>query len=73
MLEVGRYLDLATEPIAGHPLDLVRMDLDHDQAVERRFPGQEDPRHSSASQLSLELVVRSEHPPQVLLEIGHME
>jgi hypothetical protein len=49
------------------------MDLDHDEAIERGLPSQKDPRHPAPAELSLELVVRSEHPTEVLFEICHEE
>jgi hypothetical protein len=71
MVQAGGELDLAAKPVRAHRAGRFgRQDLDDDVAGERRFPRDENARHSPASELALEHVRTAECRLQLFAKIG---
>jgi hypothetical protein len=70
MLQAGRELDLALEPLDVHRgTHLGRQELDDDLAAEAGFLGQEHAAHTAAAQLPQDAVLVADRAPKPFLEI----
>ena len=70
MLQLGEQEDFAAEAVATHARGEVgRQDLDGDPAAQRGLVRQEDARHPSAAELTVELVGIAERCRQLLAQI----
>ena len=74
MLQLGRELDLAAEPVdADARRQLGQQHLDHDVPAQRGLDRQEDPRHPAAAELALEAVGLAQRLLELLTKIGGHE
>ena len=72
MLQRGREHDLALEAIDGDAgRELPRQHLDHDLTAERVVGGDEDDRHATATELTLDGVGGPECPLDVFANVSH--
>jgi hypothetical protein len=71
VLQLGRELDLAPEPVHAHAgRELRQQHLDHYLAPQRRLGRQEYPRHAATPQLALQPVGIAKCALQLLAQVG---
>ena len=74
VLQLGRELDLAAEPVDAHARrELGQQHLDDDVPAQRRLDRQEDPRHPAAAELALEAVGLAQRLLELFPKLGGHE